>query len=187
KNLFVGNLSWNIDEEWLTRHFEEYGEITGARIITDKATGKAKGFGYVEFASGASAKAALEALNGTELDGRNLNVDYSTPRSTENKSFADRSNDRSKRFGDQKGAPANTLFVGNISFEATNDMISEYFSEYGTITRVSLPTDQETGNAKGFGYVDFTTVEEATAALEALNGADIAGRAIRLDYATPRP
>jgi nucleolin len=44
KNLFVGNLSWNIDEEWLTREFEEFGEITGARIITDKATGKAKGY-----------------------------------------------------------------------------------------------------------------------------------------------
>ena len=43
KNLFIGNLSWNIDEEWLSREFTEFGEITGCRIITDKNTGKAKG------------------------------------------------------------------------------------------------------------------------------------------------
>lgn len=186
KNLFVGNLSWNIDEEWLSREFTEFGEITGCRIITDKNTGKAKGFGYVEFATAAAAKAALEAKNGVELDGRAMNIDFSTPRSNDNAGFKERTNDRAKRFGDQKSTPSDTIFVGNISFDATNDMISEAFQEYGTITRVSLPTDQETGAPKGFGYVGFSSVDEAQAALEALNGADIAGRAIRLDFATPR-
>ena len=143
-------------------------------------------FGYVEFATAVAARAALEAKNGVELDGRAMNIDFSTPRSNDNAGFKERTNDRAKRFGDQKSTPSDTIFVGNISFDATNDMISEAFQEYGTITRVSLPTDQETGAPKGFGYVGFSSVDEAQAALEALNGADIAGRAIRLDFATPR-
>ena len=141
-------------------------------------------FGYVEFATAESAKKAKDTKHGVELDGRALNIDFSAPRPAQNGN--DRQNDRAKRFGDSRSAPSNTLFIGNISFDATNDMISEAFAEYGQISRVSLPTDQESGQPKGFGYVDFTTVDEAKAALEALNGAEIAGRNIRLDFATPR-
>jgi nucleolin len=138
-------------------------------------------FGYVEFATAADAKKAQAEMHEYELDGRQMNVDFSAPRPK--KEFG---NDRAERYGDKKSDPSNTLFIGNISFNATNEVISETFQEYGTITRVSLPTDRETGNPKGFGYVDFTTTEEATAALEALNGADIEGRNIRIDYAAAR-
>lgn len=121
-----------------------------------------------------------------ELDGRPLNVDFSTPRQNNNQGGKERSNDRANRFGDKRSAPSNTLFIGNVSFNATNDVVSEIFSEHGTVTRVSLPTDRETGTPKGFGYVEFSSVEEATAALESLNGTDIEGRAIRLDFAGAR-
>ncbi|MBY8978629.1 hypothetical protein KHP62_22790, partial [Rhodobacteraceae bacterium NNCM2] len=82
KNLFVGNLSWNIDDEWLYREFEEFGEISGARVISDKATGRSKGFGYVEFVKSSDAAAALAAKKGALIDGREANVDFSTPRDT---------------------------------------------------------------------------------------------------------
>lgn len=65
-------------------------------------------------------------------------------------------------------------------------MIGESFSEYGTVMAVRLPTDQESGRPKGFGYVQFSSVDEARAAFQAMNGADIAGRNIRLDYSIPR-
>lgn len=110
-----------------------------------------------------------------------MNVDFSTPREKK-----EGQNDRANRYGDKRSAPSNTLFIGNISFNATNEVISEVFSEHGTITRVSLPTDRETGNPKGFGYVDFSSTEEAQAALEALNGTDIEGRSIRIDFAAAR-
>jgi len=181
-NLFVGSLSWNVDEDWLRREFEHFGEIVGCRVITDRDSGRSKGFGYVEFANAADAAKAHAEMNGYQLDGRPLNVDFSTPRQKpENKT-----NDRANKYGDKRSAPANTLFLGNLSFDCTNEGIQEIFAEYGTITRVSLPTDRETGSLKGFGYVDFTTTEEATAALEALNGQDVEGRAIRIDYAAPR-
>ena len=65
-------------------------------------------------------------------------------------------------------------------------MLGEEFGNYGTITRVVLPTDRESGSLKGFGYVGFSTTEEAQEAMNNLNGYSIAGRPIRLDFATAR-
>jgi nucleolin len=175
-------LSWNIDEDWLRREFEHFGEITGCRVISDRETGRSKGFGYVEFADAAVAAKAQKEMMGYELDGRALNVDFSTPREKP----ANKMGDRANKYGDKRSAPSNTLFLGNLSFDCTNDAIQEIFAEHGNVTRVSLPTDRDTGSLKGFGYVDFSSVDEAQSALDALNGADIEGRAIRLDFAAAR-
>lgn len=78
--LFVGNLSWNIDDEWLAREFEEFGKLQDARVITDRDSGRSKGFGYVDFTNADSATRAFEGRNGYELDGRDLRVDFSLPR-----------------------------------------------------------------------------------------------------------
>lgn len=115
-----------------------------------------------------------------ELDGRPLNVDFSTPRQKPD------ANARANKFGDKRSAPSNTLFIGNLSFDCTNETIQEVFAEYGNVTRVSLPTDRDSGALKGFGYVDYGSQEEATAALEALQGQDVAGRPLRVDFAAPR-
>lgn len=139
KNLFVGNLSWNIDDEWLYREFEEFGEITGARVISDRDSGRSKGFGYVEFANSADAAKALAAKKGALIDGREANVDFSTPR--DNAAPKDRANARAATYGDQKNPESDTLFVGNISFEANEDIIGEAFGAHGTVVNVRLPTD----------------------------------------------
>ncbi|KAH7398075.1 putative nuclear localization sequence-binding protein [Cadophora sp. MPI-SDFR-AT-0126] len=185
KNLFVGNLSWNVDDDWLLREFEEFGEISGARVISDKATGRSKGFGYVEFTSSASAAAALKAKKGSMIDGREANVDFSTPRS--DAPPRDRAQSRAQAYGDSQNPPSDTLFLGNLSFDADENTVGEAFGEHGTVVNVRLPTDMETGNPKGFGYVTFSSVDDAKTAFEAMTGAEIAGRPVRLDYATPKP
>jgi nucleolin len=182
KNLFVGNLSWNVDEEWLSREFGEFGELTGVRIINDRNTGRSKGFGYVEFANAADAAAALKAKNKSELDGRAINVDFSTPRPNE----GERSNARAKAHGDTTSPESDTLFVGNISFEANEDILGEEFGKWGTVTQVRLPTDMGTGAPKGYGYVQFASVEEAKEAMKNMTGAPICGRPVRLDFSTPK-
>lgn len=140
KNLFVGNLSWNIDDEWLYREFEEFGEITGARVISDKATGRSKGFGYVEFSDASAAAAALKAKNGADIDGRPANVDFSTPR--DNNAPRERANQRAQQFGDSTSAPSDTLFLGNLSFEADENVVGEAFGAHGKVINVRLPTEQ---------------------------------------------
>ena len=72
--LFVGGLAWATDESGLKAAFEAYGEVVEAKVVTDRDTGRSRGFGFVTFADSDSARKALE-LNGTELDGRQLRVD----------------------------------------------------------------------------------------------------------------
>ncbi|KAH0255883.1 RNA-binding domain-containing protein, partial [Aureobasidium melanogenum] len=187
KVLFVGGLSWNVDEDWLSKEFEEFSPVS-VRVITHADSGRSKGFSYVEFADVDAATQALNAKHGTDLDGRTLKCDFSTPRDNSNRSYdKNQVGARANAFGDkQQSTPSTTLFVGNVSFNTTTDSLTGYFSEYGSINSIRLPTDRETGAPKGFGYVEFGSVDEAKAALEGLNGADVDGRNIRLDFAAPR-
>ena len=77
-NIYVGNISWGLEDQDLENVFAEHGTVTSAKIITDKMTGRSRGFGFVEMSDGA--EAAIEALNGTEVDGRELVVNESRPR-----------------------------------------------------------------------------------------------------------
>lgn len=78
-NIYVGNLNYNLKEDELQELFAEFGEVTSVKIITDKFTGRAKGFGFVEMADDAAAKKAMDALDGKEIAGRNLKVNQARP------------------------------------------------------------------------------------------------------------
>jgi RNA recognition motif-containing protein len=78
--VFVGSISWSTTNEGLASHFAQVGTVTSATILMDKMTGKSKGYGFVEFASEAEAQAAVDKLNGVELDGRALFVDLAKPK-----------------------------------------------------------------------------------------------------------
>ena len=180
KTVFVGRLSWNVDNDWLAQEFAECGEVVSARVQMDRNTGRSRGFGYVTFSTTEAVEAAL-ALSGKEIDGRPVHVDKSQERDP-----AQQRERRAKTFGDTPSAPSSVLFVGNLSWDATEDAVWETFSEYGEIKSVRLPTDRESGRPKGFGYVEFTDIEAAKKAFGGLAGAEIAGRSIRLDYSQPR-
>ncbi|MGK7922866.1 MAG: RNA recognition motif domain-containing protein [Trichodesmium sp.] len=79
-----------------------------------------------------------------------------------------------------------SIYVGNLSYEVTQDDLSEVFKEYGTVKRVQLPTDRETGRPRGFGFVEMSSDTEEEAAITALDGAEWMGRDIRVNKAKPR-
>jgi RNA recognition motif-containing protein len=79
-NIYVGNLSYRMDDGELREVFEEFGEVSSARIINDRETGRSKGFGFVEMPDDNAANNAIEALNGKEVSGRNLRVNEARPR-----------------------------------------------------------------------------------------------------------
>ena len=79
-NIYVGNISFQLDESSLEAAFAEYGTVDSARIITDRATGRSKGFGFVEMADQAEGETAVQELNGKELEGRPLKVNEARPR-----------------------------------------------------------------------------------------------------------
>ena len=84
-NIFIGNLSFGLSEDELREIFEEYGEVNSAKIITDKYSGKSKGFGFVEMSDDEKANQAIETLNGSSLQGRNINVNQARERSDDKK------------------------------------------------------------------------------------------------------
>jgi RNA recognition motif-containing protein len=86
-NIYVGNLNYGTSEDELFELFESMGQVDSARIITDRETGRSKGFGFVEMADDDAAKSAIEQLNGTEFGGRNLTVNEAKPRNNDRGGF----------------------------------------------------------------------------------------------------
>ncbi|MDZ7773464.1 MAG: RNA-binding protein [Balneolaceae bacterium] len=79
-NIYVGNLSYNISDDDLRELFEEFGEVDTAKVITDRETGRSKGFGFVEMPDDDDARAAIEELDGDEIDGRTVKVNKARPK-----------------------------------------------------------------------------------------------------------
>jgi RNA recognition motif-containing protein len=80
RKIYVGNLSYNVTSSDLEQLFTAHGQVQSAEVISDRATGRSKGFGFVEMGSDEEAQAAIAALNGTEHDGRNLTVNEAKPK-----------------------------------------------------------------------------------------------------------
>ncbi|MEO1399997.1 MAG: RNA-binding protein [Cyanobacteria bacterium J06635_1] len=79
-----------------------------------------------------------------------------------------------------------SIYVGNLSYEVTEEDLQSVFAEYGTVKRVQVPTDRETGRKRGFAFVELSAETEEEAAIEALNGAEWMGREMRVNKARPR-
>eukprot|EP00729_Bicosta_minor_P020111 gene20111-22486_t len=160
--LFVGNLPWSIDDEGMLYEFFE--GATSIRLPREH-DGRPKGFAYVEFMDEPSATSNLLKLEGLELGGRAIRLDYGQ---------------QSRSRG---GAPSSTLFVGNLPWSINDEgMLNEYFEG---ATSVRLPREHD-GRPKGFAYVEYPDEPSATAALNRVQGIEIGGRTIRLDYDKPR-
>ncbi|MBE9050333.1 RNA-binding protein, partial [Nostocales cyanobacterium LEGE 11386] len=79
-----------------------------------------------------------------------------------------------------------SIYVGNLSYQVTEEDLKRAFAEYGTVNRVQLPTDRETGRPRGFAFVEMETDAQETAAIEALDGAEWMGRDLKVNKAKPR-
>jgi RNA recognition motif-containing protein len=84
------------------------------------------------------------------------------------------------------GAPVTRLYVGNLPFSATDESVRALFSKHGTVEKVSLITDRDTGRPRGFGFVEMSSAD-AERAIQALNGTDFGGRPLRVNEAQERP
>ncbi|MBW4614224.1 MAG: RNA-binding protein [Desmonostoc vinosum HA7617-LM4] len=79
-----------------------------------------------------------------------------------------------------------SIYVGNLSYQVTEEDLKRAFAEYGTVSRVQLPTDRETGRPRGFAFVEMESDAQETAAIEALDGAEWMGRDLKVNKAKPR-
>ena len=98
-NIYVSNLSFNVEDDDLRGFFEEYGEVTSAKVVTDKMTQRSRGFGFVEMTDDAAAEKAISELDGASVQGRNIRVTVAKPREerSNNKGGGGYSNNNNRR------------------------------------------------------------------------------------------
>jgi RNA recognition motif-containing protein len=97
KNIFVGNLNFNTSEDDLRQAFEAHGQVDRVSIMTDRETGRSRGFGFVEMTNAEEAERAIAALNGSQLGGRTLNVNEARPKPERSSGGGGRDRDRGGR------------------------------------------------------------------------------------------
>ena len=96
--IYVGNLSFNVNNDTLSDKFAQFGTVTSANIIKDRDTNRSKGFGFVEMSSNTEAASAIESLNGTDFDGRQMNVSEAKPKEPREAGRSFNSGSRSPRY-----------------------------------------------------------------------------------------
>jgi RNA recognition motif-containing protein len=101
--LYVGNLSYSVRDDDLRQHFAEFGAVASAKVMTDRDSGRSKGFGFVEMGSDEMAQAAIRGLNGKSVDGRALVVNEARPREERSGGFGGGGGTRAGGFGGRRG------------------------------------------------------------------------------------
>ena len=184
----VRNLSWNMDDNALYNECSQIGvEPNNVRVVTDRETGRSRGFAFITFESPEDAQKAINELNEKEMDGRAVTLTFASDSRPPKKEFNDRNGGSPRNSGVQGNAPADTLFVGNMSFHSSEETLREAFAAHADVQSVRIPTDRETGRVKGFAYVQFYSTEDAQKAKQGMEGQDVDGRVLRLDFASARP
>lgn len=102
---------------------------------------RSRGFGYVDFDTPEHCQAAFEGMQGFELEGRGLRLDPSKPKPADDFTPKDRANNRAQAHGDTVSPESDTLFVGNLPWEADEDAVSMFFADIGEVKSLRLPTD----------------------------------------------
>ncbi|KAF5747879.1 29 kDa ribonucleoprotein [Tripterygium wilfordii] len=188
--LFVGNLPFSVDSSDLADLFGSSGTVEMVEVIYDKNSGRSRGFGFVTMSSPQEAEAAAQQFNGYELDGRALRVNAGPPPPKDSSFRGSRFGGGGTSFGGGGGASygtSNRLYVSNLPWNVDDLALQNLFSEQGKVVEAKVVYDRDNGRSRGFGFVTYSHSEEVDNAIENLNGAELAGRSIRVSVAESKP
>ncbi|KAJ6819965.1 RNA-binding protein 39-like [Iris pallida] len=177
RTVFAYQMPLKATERDVYEFFSKAGKVRDVRLIMDRNSRRSKGVGYIEFYDAMSVPMAI-ALSGHQLLGQPVMVKPSEAEKNLVQSTATGGSGAT-------GAGANRkIYVGNLHFNITEDQLRQVFEPFGPVELVQLPLDIETGQCKGYGFIQFAQVEHAKAA-QSLNGKlDIAGRIIKVSAVT---
>ncbi|KAF5026122.1 hypothetical protein F66182_1770 [Fusarium sp. NRRL 66182] len=161
-NVFIKNLDVAIDNKALHDTFAAFGNILSCKVAQDE-NGNSKGYGFVHYETDEAASQAIKHVNGMLLNEKKVYVGHHIPKK-----------DRQSKFEEMKANFTN-VYVKNIAPDVTEDDFRQLFEKYGDVTSSSLARDQE-GKSRGFGFVNFTTHESASKAVDELNSKDFHGQ-----------
>ncbi|KAG2403173.1 ribonucleoprotein [Vigna angularis] len=166
--LYFGNLPYSVDSAILAGLIQDYGSAELIEVLYDRDTGKSRGFAFVTMSCIEDCNTVIENLDGKEFMGRTLRVNFSNKPKAKEPLYPE---------------TEHKLFVGNLSWSVTNEILTQAFQEYGTVVGARVLYDGETGRSRGYGFVCFSTKAEMESALEALNDVELEGRAMRVSLA----
>ncbi|XP_068012704.1 cytotoxic granule associated RNA binding protein TIA1 isoform X2 [Melanerpes formicivorus] len=169
KTLYVGNLSRDVTEALILQLFSQIGPCKNCKMIMDTAGNDP--YCFVEFYEHRHAAAALAAMNGRKIMGKEVKVNWATTPSSQKK-------DTSNHFH---------VFVGDLSPEITTEDIKAAFAPFGRISDARVVKDMATGKSKGYGFVSFFNKWDAENAIQQMGGQWLGGRQIRTNWATRKP
>ncbi|XP_031098751.1 28 kDa ribonucleoprotein, chloroplastic-like [Ipomoea triloba] len=166
--LYFGNLPYNCDSAQLAGIVQDYGSPELVEVLYDRETGKSRGFAFVTMSCVEDCNAVIENLDGRVFGGRTLRVNFS---------------DKPKAKEPLYPETEYKLFVGNLAWSVTSEMLTEMFEAYGSVVGARVLYDGETGRSRGYGFVSYETREEMENAITSLNGVELEGRAMRISQA----
>jgi multiple RNA-binding domain-containing protein 1 len=189
----VKNLNFTTTELQLEKLFKEakIGSVKSVKIVRRSDTQQSRGYGFVEVDSQESAEKAVKKLQNVLLDDHALKLSLSTKAITQAEEEQKKEKVLKKRKAEEptetqmieSDAVSNKLLVKNLAFEATSAEIKELFSPYGHIRKVRLPLKANSTNHRGFGFVEFVTIEEAKNAFKHLQNSHLYSRKLVIEYA----
>ncbi|RKO90795.1 hypothetical protein BDK51DRAFT_12345, partial [Blyttiomyces helicus] len=174
-NIYVKNLDEEVDDAAFAAMFEPFGEVTSAVVSKDE-TGRSKGFGFVNFSSNEDARKAVEEMHEKEVKGKQLYVARAQKRAEREEELRRQYEKvREEKLSKYQGV---NLYVKNVDDTIDDEKLREEFSVYGVITSAKIMRDEKTNTSKGFGFVCFSSPDEATKAVTDMNGRMVGSKPI---------
>ncbi|KAK4336758.1 hypothetical protein RND71_044221 [Anisodus tanguticus] len=184
RTIFCMQLSARVRPRDLEEFFSKAGKVREVRLIMDNKTRKHKGIAYIEFRESSSVSLALQ-FNGQKLCGYPIMIQPTQAEKNRSAVLSTANSMLNSHLRRHNVGPMR-LYVGSLHFNITEDMLKGIFEPFGTIQKIELMRDPETFRSKGYGFVTFYEPDEAKKALEQLNGFELAGRPMKVNYVTER-
>ncbi|KAL1566866.1 heterogeneous nuclear ribonucleoprotein 1-like [Salvia divinorum] len=177
--LFIGGISWDTSEDRLRQYFQAFGEVVEAVIMKDRATGRARGFGFIVFANASVAEKVVKEKH--VIDGRTVEAKKAVPRD-DHQNF-------NRNSVSIQGSPSHVrtkkIFVGGLASTVTESDFKKHFDQFGTITDVVVMYDHSTQRPRGFGFITYDS-EEAVDKVLFKTFHELNGKMVEVKRAVPK-
>jgi RNA recognition motif-containing protein len=188
--LYVGNLAFSVTSEDLSELFAQHGTVVAATVSKQRRGGRSQGWGTVQFETEEEASAVLAAMNGVDFQERPLNLQplKTKPRARRRRKAGGDKGEGGERKQQQQYEPEPInecqLHVGNLAWSVEDDQLADLFAQFGEVISAEVARGGRNGRSRGWGSVEMSTLQEATAALEGLNGTAFAERDLDVQIRT---
>uniref|UniRef100_A0A8C4NJ41 RNA binding motif protein 28 n=1 Tax=Eptatretus burgeri TaxID=7764 RepID=A0A8C4NJ41_EPTBU len=180
--LFIQNLAPEADSDALRLNFEQVGRVKRCFVVKRKGEDECRGYGYVTFVLASDAQRALGQV--WEVDGRRLQLRLANKKVVQGQGCTEGPSQSNKAPATNISSKKGRLIVRNLSFKCSTNALQDAFAPFGDVVEVSIP--QKDGKMKGFGFVQYSKIQDAARALKEMNLQKIQGRPVAIDWAIPK-